>query len=278
MIRLTPVVVALFLTLFNGCDPLCDKCLPPPCFEPGDKSVFPLEVGNWWVYRVMDSSSGLPLMPPQKVVVVETESEPRVFRYSVEDDRRSWRWTRDTGDRIEWTRHVRMSPDGETADKDDRFDPPALRVDYSPARVCEGDHWTESYATLETVQGTETPSREEYLVEPAPAAVVHPAGGGNRNALCVRRLVQEGTAAKSTGTFCFVPGIGKVSEVTDKTEVLESYCTDGPSCCERTPAPGAPRTLCPDGCFDLAWDVDHCGRCDRACATGEVCRAGECVR
>lgn len=35
-------------------------------------------------------------------------------------------------------------------------------------------------------------------------------------------------------------------------------------------------TLCGTDCVDTQTSLEHCGRCDVACATGEECRAGEC--
>jgi hypothetical protein len=35
--------------------------------------------------------------------------------------------------------------------------------------------------------------------------------------------------------------------------------------------------LCGDACVDPSTDVDHCGGCDRPCASGEVCSGGECT-
>ncbi|MBI5516833.1 MAG: SBBP repeat-containing protein [Deltaproteobacteria bacterium] len=36
------------------------------------------------------------------------------------------------------------------------------------------------------------------------------------------------------------------------------------------------RAPCDDRCVDLAWDPDHCGRCDRRCPLGQVCSRGAC--
>lgn len=38
----------------------------------------------------------------------------------------------------------------------------------------------------------------------------------------------------------------------------------------------APRTACPDGCFDLSADARHCGGCDLGCDGGVSCSNGKC--
>ncbi|HJL16681.1 MAG TPA: hypothetical protein RMH99_13545, partial [Sandaracinaceae bacterium LLY-WYZ-13_1] len=47
----------------------------------------------------------------------------------------------------------------------------------------------------------------------------------------------------------------------------------GPQVCEAQRRPA----LCGAACVDLTHDADHCGRCGRACADGEVCIHAGCV-
>ena len=40
---------------------------------------------------------------------------------------------------------------------------------------------------------------------------------------------------------------------------------------------GASQTACGTACFDTLTSAQHCGSCDKACATGQQCVAGQCA-
>jgi hypothetical protein len=49
--------------------------------------------------------------------------------------------------------------------------------------------------------------------------------------------------------------------------LLAGGCDDGDEPC----------TQCPDGCYFLDWDPDHCGSCTNVCSAGQVCSGGVCT-
>jgi hypothetical protein len=60
-------------------------------------------------------------------------------------------------------------------------------------------------------------------------------------------------------------------------EIGGSACAPGMVCAPGSCACGAAQTDFDRACVNTERDAEHCGGCDVACATNEVCSAGDCT-
>jgi hypothetical protein len=90
------------------------------------------------------------------------------------------------------------------------------------------------------------------------------------------------------GATCDAPGCPSgyacVSGMCQQTTCIPA-CLPGNTCvgtscmCGNVPQCSAPKSCCPDGCFDLSSDHDHCNGClQHACSNSETCVAGACKK
>lgn len=266
------------------CDPTraCDfERNPAICLDP-QLDPFPLQVGNWWKYRLRDPNTGLEAASPEKVWVVEANTENQVRMWVEGEGQKAGPKTMRLKDRrIEWVRRTDVDARG-VITQNRTYDPPALRLDFSLPHSCVGDTWGEAYTTTTRQPGAPTkvtPQAETWSVldvhaQPANAFL------GPRESFCVERLsVPAPGGSTATGTYCFAYGIGKfVEQSEEEHEYLEAYCVGQAECCATAPTlSGVPRQMCGAECIDTQRNPSHCGACDRACLGTERCVDGACT-
>lgn len=224
--------------------PADDSCLP------GAQPLFPLAVGNWWIYQTADAVSGLRLECKTNVVTgVEQTASGSLYEIEKLDSKPNTSWLLDTGKELGWVRKLWRDPRTGVPSQDDYYEPYMLRLDYAIERLCAGGleyssshvrktidittcrpQWNEGPAGCpsESVELRHVDERWTVL-EPRDCTVER----DERACLCVNRHQLGSGGDVSQGTFCFARGIGKVFERTDLLEQLVAHCLDGPAC----PAP-----------------------------------------
>lgn len=231
------------VSLLVGCGEVQE--VPPDDCLPGDEPLFPLEVGNWWIYRVTATTGHTFEGCKTNYVDGETNTAAGPL-YTIEksDSAPNTSWLLDTGEQLEWTEKLWKDPQF-----DDRYDPYMLRLDYGRDYLCAAGAEYERSHTLTTYEerncAADWNSSDRTAVCP-PDPVVNCTSrwkvlpiqicpvkvkGQDLSCYCVHRSLVKGPATcGSQGPFCFARGVGKVWEQTEKTEELLDYCVDGPTC------------------------------------------------
>ena len=241
--------VLMIMLILVGCGEIQEVPAAGDCL-PGDAPLFPLAVGNWWIYRVTDNQSGQTLPCKANVVVgVEPTDAGPVFEIEKRDMKSNTSWLLDTGTKLVWLRKRWGEPGAYTFDF---YDPFLLRLDYRDEYLCSpGTRYSDMHEERRAVgpdcaqaalpNPGECPAITEnvtlrWTVIGTRECTVR---GLAKTCYCVNR---QGDPKEPLGDFCFARGIGKVSEKADQTEELVDYCVDGAAC------PDPPAPIEPGGC------------------------------
>lgn len=208
--------------------------------------MFPLAVGNWWVYRVEDGPSSLAECKINVVTDVDLTADGPVYEIEKLDSKPNTSWLLDTGSQLGWLRKLWRNPDTGQPTRDDLYAPFMLRLDYGRERLCtKGYPAGHEKKTLDVEtcgrtwdDGPGNCEPEIIVVKEAWTVLkgdVVDAGveqGERPLTYCVARDEVGSAGNVSEGTFCFQRGVGKVFEGTLQEELLLDHCVDGDACPE----------------------------------------------
>jgi hypothetical protein len=207
---------------------------PPDC-APLSASLFPMAVGNWWRYRVVDPSTHQPV---EKTIAFDREGDVGGARAGLAGFRlhrkdasgTAYRWLAREDGAVGFVHDEWYDLDGRRT-RDVSYAPRRFRVSDACDHRRAGARWTESYERIDVdpVTGARTGARrieEEWEVQAVDEEITVPAGTFR----CLRLRRRSRTAGEyEDSTYWFAPGVGKVREDSppEELEVLVEYHVEG---------------------------------------------------
>jgi hypothetical protein len=249
MSRFAAPFTALTLALALGTTACGDAEVQNP--DPGDvtdglNEYLPLEVGNWWTYKVTDGSAVVDktqtVLEKQKVGGDGPNADLDAFFVrttktgsDLEDKTESWQATVEFEDgQLATVRYREIAYHASTGMKEleEHWDPYKLRFDNF--HTATDGEWEESYTESKAYEDPATPDLtnvahyDVWSIQSDEVPITVPAGMFN-----ARMLVRQPTdPLDPPKAYWFVPGVGKVQETGKQTEQLVDCNVGGKSCAD----------------------------------------------
>lgn len=183
----------------------------------------PMEVGNEWRYRVIDTFAGTPPTTKSQWIeeefIPEGENEPAVLQVTQKASGTTQNWLRREGDTVVRLRQMDIDELG-NLERTTFYLPTRLRLDESEARLVAGTTWTEDFIrVVNDPAGVETKREmvtDQWTVFGVDVPCTTP--WGELECLHVGRVNLVG--GNSQKEYYFARGYGKVREEGGVTEEL----------------------------------------------------------
>ncbi len=180
-------------------------------------SLFPLAVGNRWVYRITDVNNEVSEKIQQIKSSTKTQDGLQAFVFRTDRGTRATESLQRIDDE---GRLLRVQENGYKNGRNVesiRFNPPSIRVDTDKTAI--NSEYTQEFQELHIEGGGSTVSkRYSFMVLAVDEQVTVPAGTFR----CVK-IRRETTGEAMSKTFWYAAGVGKVKEAGGQTEELESF-------------------------------------------------------